>query len=470
MHAAAGAWVEARKTTTMKRDPHQNVRLAVQRNGDPGAAHGRPSGDAEPPNVAWLEQRRLVHELEVHQLELEIQNRALRENQELLEESRARYATLYDYAPVGHVALDRQGLIRELNLTCAALLGEDRRLLAGRPFRLLLAPASRRHFDDHLRLCFAGRQPSSVELAIPVGHGDVLDVRIVELVSAAHAAPDTGTIDPVVIQSALHDITERKRDERRREEIIHREHEARLLAERANRIKEEFLDVVSHELRTPLAPMMMWVRALRAGGAGDNLRARAIEAIETCLELQSSMIDDLVDAARGRRGTLRVERRPMDLQTVVGAAVEALAPSCAAKHVALDLGLEAAPAWVSGDATRLQQVVANLMSNAIKFTREGGHISVSVQTRNAEVVLRVRDDGEGIDVTRLDGIFEPFRPSVGETPSRRSGLGLGLSIVHQLVSQHDGHVEAESPGRGLGACFTVTLPRAAETGPLDALS
>jgi PAS domain S-box-containing protein len=151
----------------MKGDPHQNVRLAVQRDGDPGAAEGRPSLDSEPPNAAWLEQRRLVHELEVHQVELEIQNRAMGENQELLEESRARYATLYDYAPVGHVALDRQGIIRELNLTCAALLGEDRRLLAGRPFRLFLAPASRRAFDDHLRLCFANRRPSSVELAIP---------------------------------------------------------------------------------------------------------------------------------------------------------------------------------------------------------------------------------------------------------------------------------------------------------------
>ena len=366
---------------------------------------------------------------------------------------------------MGHVALDRRGIILELNLTCAVLLGDERRVLAGRPFRALLAPASRRAFDAHLRACFTSREPTTVELGLPAPNGEV---RIVELVSAARAAPSVGAADPIVVQSALHDISDRKRDERRREEVIAREHAARLLAERANRIKEEFLDVVSHELRTPLAPMMMWVRALRAGGAGDNLRARAVEAIETCLELQASMIDDLVDAARGRRGTLRVDRQPMDLQTVVGAAVEALAPSCAAKHVALALDLEAAPAWVSGDATRLKQVVANLVSNAIKFTREGGHIFVSVETRDADVVLRVRDDGEGIEATRLEGIFELFclAPPARSPPEGAAVLGLGLFIVRQLVAQHGGNIMAESQGPGRGACFTVTLPRSGAPGPL----
>jgi PAS domain S-box-containing protein len=374
----------------------------------------------------------------------------------VLEESRARYAALYDHSPVGHVALNRRGVIVDLNLTCAALLGEERRRLVGRPLRTMLASGSQGAFDAHLRGSITSRQTSTIELAILVPSGGV---RIVELVSSAQAAPNAQEVVPLVVHSALQDISARKHDEQRREELIAWEHQARLLAEKANRIKEEFLDVVSHELRTPLVPMMMWVRALRAGGAGDGLRARAIESIEACLELQASMIDDLVDAARGRHGTLRVARRPMDLQEVVAAAVEALAPSCAAKHVALELAFEALPARVSGDPRRLHQVVTNLLSNAIKFTRESGHISVSVQTRGADVVLQVRDDGEGIEATRLDGIFEPFRRPPDAVPSRHGGLGLGLSIVYQLVAQHDGHVEAQSRGKGLGACFTVTLPR-----------
>jgi signal transduction histidine kinase len=170
------------------------------------------------------------------------------------------------------------------------------------------------------------------------------------------------------------------------------------------------------------------------------------------------MIDDLVDMARGRRGNLRVERQPMDLQRAVSAAVEALAPSCAAKRVALDLSIEATPTWVLGDATRLQQVVGNLLSNAIKFTGEGGRISVSLETRDAEAVLSVRDDGEGIEATMLESIFEPFTRAETVPPRRCDGLGLGLAIVRQLVTQHEGRVVAESRGKGQGSCFTVTLP------------
>jgi PAS domain S-box-containing protein len=446
----------------MDRNRRRKVQPDTKGDGDPKVPAGDGLAEPETDGAAFRDRRRLVHDLQLHQLELELQNRALRENQEVLEESRARYAALYDYAPVGHVTLDRRGVIIDLNLTCAALLGEERRTLAGRPLRTMLASGSRAAFDAHLRGAIAKRQPSTIELAIVVPSGGV---RIVELMSSTHAAPNAAGVVPLVVHSVLQDISARKSDEQRREEVIAREHEARLLAEKANRIKEEFLDVVSHELRTPLAPMTMWVRALRAGGAGDGLRARAIESIEACLELQASLIDDLVDAARGRRGTLRVARRPMDLQEVVGAAVEAIAPSCAAKHVALELAFEAQPAQVSGDPTRLQQVVTNLLSNAIKFTPEGGHISVSVQTRAADVVLQVRDDGEGIEATRLDGIFEPFRNSHDEVPSRHGGLGLGLSIVYQLVAQHDGHVDAQSRGRGLGACFTVTLPRISDPEP-----
>ena len=419
------------------------------------AAAARPAGEL--PEAVLHEHRRLVHELEVHQIELELQNRALREAQGLLEESRARYAELYDYAPIGHVTLDRSGIIRDLNLQCAALLGKERRFLQGHPLRQLLAPHSRRDLDAHVRASFKSPRALNVELGIPLADGAL---RIVDLVSVpppphARVADDERSR---TFHSAMIDVSERKRDEQRQSELLQREREARVLAESVNRIKQEFLAVVSHELRTPLAPMMMWVKALRAGGISDTLRARAIEALDTCLTVEAAMIDDLVDVARGQNGKLRIERRPIDMQSVVGAAVEALAPSAAAKQIEVTLEVDPSPAWVAGDPTRLQQVVANLLSNAIKFTPEAGHVALTLRRRGKDVVLVMSDDGEGIEPALLDGIFEPFRQHDNTTPRRHGGLGLGLTIVRQLVEQHDGQVVATSAGTGRGAQFTVTLP------------
>jgi PAS domain S-box-containing protein len=430
-----------------------------------GATARQPSPAIERAESVLQEHRRLVHELEVHQLELELQNRALRDAQGLLEESRARYAELYDYAPVGHITLDRSGIIRELNLTAASLLAKERRFLFGRPLRQLLAPQSRRALDAHLRACFKSTSVLHVELAIPRAGGSS---RIVDFVSmppsnaAALADDQSGTLN-----SALVDVSQRKRDEQRQVALLEREREARVLAESANRIKQEFLAVVSHELRTPLAPMMMWVKALRAGGISDSLRARAIEALDTCLKVEAAMIDDLVDIARGQHGKLRIERHPIDLQAVVGAALEALAPSAAAKQIEVTLEVDATPAWISGDSTRLQQVVSNLLSNAIKFTPEAGHVALTLRTRAQDVVLTVRDNGDGIQASLLDGIFEPFRQLDDTAVRRHGGLGLGLTIVRQLVEQHEGHVVAASEGLGRGACFTVTLPALARAANRD---
>jgi PAS domain S-box-containing protein len=405
------------------------------------------------------EQRRLAHELDVHHLELELQNRALRDAQGSLEESRARYAELYDASPVGHVTLDRDGVIREVNLMCASLLGKERRYLQERPMRTLLAPESRGLLDAHLRACFRGHHPLTVELSVPRADGGLRTLELVTVPTPAAARPAGDAC--ATCHSALLDITERKRDEERLHDLLERERAARALAEDVNRLKEDFLAIVSHELRSPLTPMMMWVKALRAGGLSEALRARAVEALDTCLKVQVAMIDDLVDVARGRHGKLRLERRSLELGPVVGAAVAAIAPAAEAKRISVELELEPTPAWVAGDATRLQQVVGNLLSNAIKFTGERGHVGVSLRSSGAEVVLTVRDDGEGIEPAALDSIFEPFRQHDDAAAGRHGGLGLGLTIVRQLVTQHDGQVVARSPGKGRGATFIVTLPRLA---------
>jgi PAS domain S-box-containing protein len=401
-----------------------------------------------------VEHRRLVHELEVHQLELEMQNQALREDRDQLERSRARYAELYDYAPVGHVTLDPSGAIEELNVAAAALLGKDRRFLRGRRLRTLLAGPSRAHLDAHIRACLRAAQTVAVELMVPIVGGGF---RVIELVSTPPPAAAKGG-NPT-FHSVITDVTSRKDDFERRERLLRSERQARLVAESVNRAKENFLAIVSHELRTPLVPMMMWIKALRAGGMSASLRQRAIEAIDTCLETQVAMIDDLVDVARGQNGKLRVLRRPVDLQPIVAAALEAFAPSAAAKQIELAHEIDAGPAWVSGDAVRLRQVVGNLLSNAVKFTHEGGHVAVSLRASASEIVLSVRDDGEGMDAALVASAFDPFRQREMEPARRHSGLGLGLTIVRQLVEQHDGRIDAASTGPGRGSCFTVTLPR-----------
>jgi PAS domain S-box-containing protein len=409
--------------------------------------HG--SNDALPP-----EQRHAVHELELHQLELETQNRALREWHVALEESRTRYVDLYDHSPVGHVTLDRQGFVRQLNLATAALLEKERRIVVNRPLRLFVTPESRDRLDAHLRVVRAAQRPTTVELTVVTADRGL---RTVELISSppqpALAGDAAGTF-----HSAMIDVSARRSDVQLRDEILKTEHDARVEAERLNHVKQEFLSLVSHELRSPLSPMRMWVRALRAGGAGEALRQRAVDALDTCITVQAAMIDDLIDVARGQQGKLRVERRPVDLQSVVGAAAETFAPAAAAKHIAIDLQVDPGPVVVAGDETRLQQIVTNLLSNAITFTSEAGHVTITLRRQGAEIELGIHDDGRGLDERQLARIFEPLHLGDGLFSVGRGGLGLGLAVVRHLVERHDGKVTAESLGEGRGSRFVVTLP------------
>lgn len=388
---------------------------------------------------------------------------ALREGRGEVEESWAKYAELYDYAPVGHLTVDAFGTIRQLNLTCAALLDRERRLLEGLPLRGLLDPASHPDLEAHLRAVASSRAPTTVELLVLLPDGQQ---RPVDLVTAPRSPPQ-GDAAQVLYHSALIDVSERKRAEGQREDLLRRERDARLLAESANQVKEDFLAIVAHELRTPLAPFLLWLKALRLRGADAALRARALDAIQEGLKAHLAMIDDLVDVARGRHDSLRVERRPLDLRPVVTGAVEALAPSAAAKMIAVEVSVPIEPVTVSGDGIRLRQVVSNLLSNAVKFTSEGGRVSVAVRLDDGQAELVVSDDGEGLEPALLEEVFEPFRQR-DDTVRGRGGLGLGLTIVRQLVEEHGGTVRAESAGRGQGASFTVKLPSIAAEGATGA--
>jgi PAS domain S-box-containing protein len=401
------------------------------------------------------EQQHLSYGAEIHQLEVELQNRELREARGELEEAWARYAEIYEHAPTGHLSLDAFGAIRQLNLTCAALLGREKRLLEGIPLRVILDPQSRDAFDSHLRVSASSRESRTVQLQVLLPNGES---RPIELLTAPRSEPARST-EPNLYHSALIDISERRRAEERREELFRREREARLLAESANQVKEDFLALVAHELRTPLAPMLLWLKALEIEGADAGVRERARLALEAGLNAHIAMIEDLVDVARGRHGELRVERHPVDLRPLVSEVVEAFAPSAVEKDVRLELSLPDEPACVSGDAGRVRQIVTNLLSNAFKFTAASGRVVVALRPVDDEVVLIVSDDGEGLHADLLEGAFDPFRQRDKVAARRQGGLGLGLTIVRQLVAAHDGIVKAESRGAGQGSSFTVKLPR-----------
>jgi PAS domain S-box-containing protein len=261
------------------------------------------------------------------------------------------------------------------------------------------------------------------------------------------------------------DIDDQKRVEAERDGLLARERETRARAEEANRLKDDFLATLSHELRTPLNAIVGWTHILRDGESGPVERARATDTILRSAKLLTGLIEDLLDVSRIVRGGLTLDPGRVDVGRVIEAAVEGARPAAAAKGVRLGLRAEADAGEVAGDPQRLQQVVWNLVSNALRFTGPGGAIEVSSRREGREVVVEVRDNGRGIAREALPHLFERFWQADARS---RGGLGLGLSIVKHLVELHGGTVHAESAGEGLGACFTVRLPaagRGAAAGP-----
>lgn len=229
-------------------------------------------------------------------------------------------------------------------------------------------------------------------------------------------------------------------------------------AEEANRSKDEFLAALSHELRTPLNAICGWAKMLRSGLLGQEKHARALEVIERNALIQTQLIDDLLDVSRIVSGKLHLSLSSIDLREVVEMAVEGVRPQAEAKQIQLHAQLSPEPAIVHGDTARLQQVVWNLVTNAVKFTPTHGHIDVKVHAINEGAEVIVRDNGQGISADFLPHVFERFRQSESGATRAHGGLGLGLTIVKRIVELHRGRVEGMSEGEGKGATFIVRLP------------
>ena len=254
-------------------------------------------------------------------------------------------------------------------------------------------------------------------------------------------------------------------------DLYEREQQARRDAEAANRLKDEFLAVVSHELRTPLAPILMWASLLRAGGADEPTRARALERIDAAARHQARLIDDLLDLSRVQSGKLRLERVAVDVRALVEAVVEGAGRRASERGVRIELQ-PLPPATLHVDAERLQQVIGNLVDNAIKFSPPGGTVRVGGRCDAGDLVIRVVDDGVGVAPEDLPHLFDRFWQADLSLRRRSGGLGLGLTIVKHLVELHGGSVSVQSAGRDRGASFEVRLPlhdqRAAAPPPASA--
>jgi signal transduction histidine kinase/ActR/RegA family two-component response regulator len=247
------------------------------------------------------------------------------------------------------------------------------------------------------------------------------------------------------------EIAERRRAEQERAELLVREREA-------NRLKDEFLATLSHELRTPLNAILGWTRLMRSSAVPPGGLDRALEKVERNAQAQTRLVEDLLEVSRIASGKLRLDVKSFDLVTVTNTAIDSIRPAAEARGVSVIRAFQAATLPTAGDPDRLQQVIWNLLSNAVKFTPAGGSVTIALRRDHADDELVVTDTGAGIDPAFLPNVFETFRQADSSSTRTYGGLGLGLSIVRNLVEMHGGTVQARSAGLGQGASFTVRLP------------
>ena len=263
---------------------------------------------------------------------------------------------------------------------------------------------------------------------------------------------------PVRCLGTYLDITDRKRMDEQRERSLEAERAGRVEAERLGRLKDEFLATISHELRTPLNAILGWTQLLKRQPASAEDVVRAVDIIERNARAQAHLVDDLLDMSRAISGQIRVELAPLNLCDVVRSAVVAMEPAARAQQIELRTSLPDAGIRVSADPARFQQIVWNLLTNAIKFTPAGGRVEVSAAVEDHRALLRVADTGIGMSPEFLPHVFDPFRQEDASTTRRHAGVGLGLSIVKELVELHGGRVWVERSAPGEGSTFAVSLP------------
>jgi PAS domain S-box-containing protein len=432
--------------------------------------------------AALEELQATLEELEVADEELRQQNEELLIVREALEREHQRYLDLFEAAPDGYLVTDPCGIITNANTAIGRLFGLGQKFLVGKPLALFVVKEEVAAFRSQLNRLSQSSSDRTEEFELKMQHrGSVFDAAI-----SIAAVPDVEG-KSTALRWLIRDITERKRideeirnanielerrvSERTREletanrlkdELLVREQQARTEAETANRCKDDFLATLSHELRTPLNAIVGWSRILKSKPRDENLVDRGIDVIERNAVSQTRIVSDILEMSRIVTGKLRIELKPVRLSQIVEEALDTLRPMADAKSIHLESTLDRSPRPVLGDAVRLQQVVWNLISNAIKFTCTGGRVVVRLEHLD-EATLTVTDTGAGINSDLLPHVFDRFRQGDRSRTRNAGGLGLGLSIVRHLVEMHGGRVHATSAGEGEGASFIVTLPWAEQS-------
>ena len=310
-----------------------------------------------------------------------------------------------------------------------------------------------------------GRVVSGFELWAVVAEYRALRASVLRLWRESEPVPDRRDLEDVtrfnesIDQSLTHAVRSYAEEvERNRDALMAAEQAARKDAEAANRAKDLFLATLSHEMRTPLNAIVGWLNILRHEDAATKHFAEGLKVIERNTIAQAQLIDDLLDVSRIVSGKLRIEIQPCELADVVNAGLNATRTAADARGITLDARLDPAASAASCDRVRIQQVVWNLVSNAIKFTPQGGQVQVTLSREASSFQIQVTDTGQGISPDLLPHVFDRFRQADSSMRRRFAGLGLGLSIVKYIVEAHGGTVEATSPGEGKGSTFTVRLP------------
>jgi signal transduction histidine kinase len=314
------------------------------------------------------------------------------------------------------------------------------------------------HGDQFPRASVAASAGLHSAVGFPIKIGEDF-FGIIEFYTRNPIAPSpqlTGMLE--AIGSEIAQFVQRKRFEHERERLLQREKTLREEAERANRLKDDFLATVSHELRTPLNSILGWSQVVLLDNSGDEKMRAALETIRRNALSQAQLIEDLLDASRLITGKLTLELSPTDPLPVLEAAVDAVRPAAEAKGLTLEIKHKPEPVTITCDPNRLQQMVWNLVTNAVKFTSAGGKVTVAYEDRGNSVQLVVADTGVGISPEFLPFVFDRFRQQDSSSTRRHQGLGLGLAIVKHLAELHGGSVSVTSDGEGLGSAFTISLP------------
>lgn len=357
------------------------------------------------------------------------------------------------------IATDINGRVKFINATAEALTGWTPNQAAGKPLEEVF-----RIVDEETG------EPSENPFTVvtregnvvgPANHTNLIAKNGAEIPIENSGAPikdSDGAMIGVII--VFHDVSERRQIERQRTRLLKQEQLARTAAEAASRSKDEFLATVSHELRTPLSAILGWSSIINKGNFEEKTVRDALEVIERNARSQALIIDDIFDVSRIHTGKFTLDLQEVEFAAIVRTAIASLLPEADAKSIVVKTSLNepSGGAPVQGDPVRLRQIVLNLIANAIKFTPENGEIKIALNVVGAEVELKISDNGIGISEEFLPFIFEKFRQADSSATRSYGGLGLGLSLVRQLVELHGGTASADSAGEGQGATFTVRLP------------